>query len=62
MKRWLSHKLHMWAAQLHDSVPGSGHREVNREDFRHITYRGVGLAAFEPNPKIKWRDRRPPDL
>ncbi len=30
------------------------HREVDPKDFKHITYRGVGLAAFTPNPKIKW--------
>ncbi len=30
-------------------------REVDPKDFQRITYRGVGLAAFTPYPKIKWR-------
>ena len=30
-------------------------REVDPKDFQRITYRGVGLAAFTPFPRIRWR-------
>ena len=30
-------------------------REVDPKDFQRITYRGVGLAAFNPFPMIRWR-------
>lgn len=30
-------------------------REVDPKDFQRITYRGAGLAAFTPFPRIRWR-------
>lgn len=39
------------------------HREVDPkefQEFQHITYRGIGLAAFTPNPKIKWKTSAAP--